>query len=508
MRVIGLTCLMALTCVLSYSAESEAVPATEAHPQQLASDPYMGDWHGEWDDTTPLCAQVMALGKGSYQANFLAEFDKRAEPIAVLTGTVVKGSLVFLCEVEGVTWGAAINCGVLEGRVTGKKRRSFSMKRAERLSPSLGTPPPPGAIVLFDGRSLANWEHPITNSRQLDLKAALGGDDRVAYLRSEVWSPEEQPVLFEIGSDDGVKVWLNGAEIHAKNVFRGVKPGDDKVPAEFREGPNRVLFKVSQGSGGWGTCLRIRTPEGNDIQGLEVASASDSDARVPLETTEGYVMDWQVSGPYVEEGKRAMTLFNFAFSPETDEGEPEWRTMPKPAEEDPVCRWKLLDNGVMEVRNGTILSKQRFTDHRVHVEFCTPFMPDAREQGRGNSGVYLQGRYEVQILDSYGLEGEWNECGGIYKVAKPLVNMCAPPLQWQTYDIVFRAPRFDGSGNRTRDGLLTVYHDGVLIHENIAVPTPTTAASNADVRQPGGLLLQDHGNPVQFRNIWAVEMKE
>ena len=173
------------------------------------------------------------------------------------------------------------------------------------------------------------------------------------------------------------------------------------------------------------------------------------------------------------------------------------------------CRWKLIpEEKAMEVRGGGIISKRKFRDHKVHLEFRTPFKPKARGQGRGNSGVYLQGRYEVQVLDSYGLEGRSNECGGIYGVAAPRVNMCAPPLQWQTYDIVFRAPRFDENGKKIENARMTVHHNGVLIHENVEVPRPTAANWGGDPKEPGGLHLQDHGNPVQYRNIWVVELKD
>lgn len=168
----------------------------------------------------------------------------------------------------------------------------------------------------------------------------------------------------------------------------------------------------------------------------------------------------------------------------------------------------LLKGDAMEVkpRTGGIITKQKFGDCKLHVEFRTPFMPDARGQGRGNSGVYLQARYEVQILDSYGLEGRDNECGGIYRVGKPLVNMCVPPTQWQTYDITFRAPRFDANGEKTDLATLTVVHNGVTIQDGVKAKGPTTAAPDRTEKGPGGVYLQDHGNPVQFRNIWLVEL--
>lgn len=168
----------------------------------------------------------------------------------------------------------------------------------------------------------------------------------------------------------------------------------------------------------------------------------------------------------------------------------------------------LLKDGAMEVkpRNGSIISKQKFGDVKLHLEFRTPFMPNARGQKRGNSGVYLQGRYEVQILDSYGMEGRDNECGGIYRVGRPLVNMCAPPTQWQTYDITFHAARFDSNGQKTKQATLTVVHNGITIQDGIMAPKPTAAAPDRTEKGPGGLYLQDHGNPVQYRNIWLVEL--
>jgi hypothetical protein len=179
----------------------------------------------------------------------------------------------------------------------------------------------------------------------------------------------------------------------------------------------------------------------------------------------------------------------------------QWKHTGK-SEDEPI-QWKLLKDGSMEVRKGkgSIVTKKKFNDFKLHVEFRTPFMPDARGQGRGNSGVYLQERYEVQVLDSYGLEGKDNECGGIYKIGEPSVNMCAPPTQWQTYDITFYAPGADRSNAQ-----VTVVHNGVTIHDELNLPKPTGGALDSDVNKPGGIYLQDHGNPVQYRNIWLVEL--
>ncbi len=150
-------------------------------------------------------------------------------------------------------------------------------------------------------------------------------------------------------------------------------------------------------------------------------------------------------------------------------------------------------------------SKRRFHSQKLHIEFLLPFQPTARGQGRANSGCYLQGRYEVQVLDSFGLKGENNECGGVYTIKSPDVNMCLPPLSWQTYDIDFTAAKFDAAGNKTEDARMTVLHNGVKIHDDLKLPKTTTAAPLKEGAEPGYLHLQNHGNPIRFRNIWVVE---
>ena len=148
-------------------------------------------------------------------------------------------------------------------------------------------------------------------------------------------------------------------------------------------------------------------------------------------------------------------------------------------------------------------SKRTFGDFKLHLEFRTPFMPTARGQGRGNSGAYLQKRYEVQVLDSFGLEGENNECGGIYKMRAPAVNMCYPPLVWQTYDIDFKAAHFDGE-QKTRSARATIEHNGVRVYDDVELTDATPGGEKNEYPGKGPLYLQDHGNPVVFRNIWIV----
>ena len=163
---------------------------------------------------------------------------------------------------------------------------------------------------------------------------------------------------------------------------------------------------------------------------------------------------------------------------------------------------KLTKDGLLEQG---VTSKQKFKGFKLHMEFLLSFMPMARGQARSNSGIYLQGRHEVQILDSFGLEGKNNECGGIYEVKDPDLNMCFPPLSWQTYDIDFTPAKYDEAGKKTANARMTVRHNGVLIHDNVEVPKATRAAPVPEGPEPGPIYIQDHGNPVRLKNIWLVE---
>jgi hypothetical protein len=166
-------------------------------------------------------------------------------------------------------------------------------------------------------------------------------------------------------------------------------------------------------------------------------------------------------------------------------------------------RWKLVD-GVMETtQTGGIFTKEEFGACQLHVEWATPSLVKGEGQGRGNSGVYLQGRYEIQVLDSYNNKTYPNgQAGAYYGHAAPLVNASRKPGEWQSYDIIFHPPKQLPDG-KVQDGSFTVLHNGVLIQDHVPVkPQPTTAAPLKGVVEKGPLYLQDHGNPVRFRNIW------
>ena len=173
--------------------------------------------------------------------------------------------------------------------------------------------------------------------------------------------------------------------------------------------------------------------------------------------------------------------------------------------------WAVVD-GVAVPKKGELVSKQSFGDMQMHVEFATPAEVKGSGQGRGNSGVYIMGLYEVQILDSYNNETYFDgQAASLYKQWPPLVNACRPPGEWQSYDIVFNAPKFNDDGGLAEPAYVTVLQNGVLVQNHSELQggtswdTPPAYKKHAD-RLP--IHLQFHGNPVRFRNIWVRELKD
>lgn len=161
---------------------------------------------------------------------------------------------------------------------------------------------------------------------------------------------------------------------------------------------------------------------------------------------------------------------------------------------------KLTSDGLLKAGCETV---EPLVGGHLHIEFRTPYMPKSTGQKRGNSGVYLQRRYEIQILESFALEGIENECGSIYRQRRPDINMALPPLVWQTYDIFFVPAQFSSDGQKIRGTELTVVHNGVPVHYHTLV-TAKTGAGREEGASPLPLLLQDHGDPIVYRNIWHV----
>jgi hypothetical protein len=161
---------------------------------------------------------------------------------------------------------------------------------------------------------------------------------------------------------------------------------------------------------------------------------------------------------------------------------------------------KIDERHLLEAGTKTKKTYQSFT---LHVEYLLPFKPLGRDQDRGNSGIYIQDRYEVQILDTFGHPPEFNGSGSMYRQHAPTVNMCYPPLQWQTYDIDFQAAKFDGSGSKTKNAVVTVKQNGVVVQDHYELKDKT-GAGQKEGPMPGPIQLQGHGNPVFYRNIWIV----
>jgi hypothetical protein len=188
---------------------------------------------------------------------------------------------------------------------------------------------------------------------------------------------------------------------------------------------------------------------------------------------------------------------------------------------DDLGAWQMADGsaatwamkgGVLQTGKGMLRTRQQFTDVQVHVEFATPSEVKGDSQGRGNSGVFLLGHFEIQVLDSYrNITYPDGQAASMYGQYPPLVNAARAPGQWQAYDIVFTAPRFAADGTLEKPAIVTVLHNGVVVHHATPFWGPTRHRSVLPYTPEmarGPLALQDHGNPVRYRNIWVRELKD
>lgn len=173
-------------------------------------------------------------------------------------------------------------------------------------------------------------------------------------------------------------------------------------------------------------------------------------------------------------------------------------------------QWEISE-GVATAKGGGITTKQEFGDCQVHLEWASPEKVEGTGQGRGNSGLYLMGRYEVQILDSYDNETYFDgQCASIYKQTPPMVNACRKPGEWQSYDIIWNAPRFAEDGSVVKPAAVTVLHNGVVVQNHYELQGGTfyhIPPAYEKHPEKGPIHIQFHGNPVRFRNIWVREIQ-
>lgn len=341
----------------------------------------------------------------------------------------------------------------------------------------------------------------------VNLSEAVKGDDRVAYLRAAVTSAVAQEAVLALGSDDGIKVWLNGVVVHANNVMRALKPGDDTVTVKLKEGRNDLLLKVTQGGGGWEACAAVTPKGGGAVTGVRGPAAGETVWDLAL------AKDGSLTGSGAGGALRLAKAPR--VSPTLNELPPKGAIvlLPAPTAQPSLAewdhqRWTLAADRSYEVGGGDLRTKRDFRNiKRLHVEFMCPVEPDGAGQDRGNSGVYFLDRYEVQVLDSFGKAPEEHECAAIYNTKAVSTNAGLPPGEWQTYDIAFTAPVLNADGTiKTPAKFREVKWNGVVVHRDVVVWKQTGGGSDTPA-ETGPLRLQDHGHPVRYRNVWVVEGK-
>jgi hypothetical protein len=353
----------------------------------------------------------------------------------------------------------------------------------------------------------------------VSASAAMGqaGNDREeTEKKNDIWTDPDDPTL---PADFGLQGEYAGKDIACQVIALGngafqavVTAGG--LPGAGWDGKNKVLLDG--------------TLKGDRVEFKQAAGKREYLARAPLEfsaTSKFPPNDDQFTGQDALGGGRTLPkglMINTAdeeycipFEKQTRKSSTLGMKPPQGAivlfDGSNKDEWKggRLDpkTRVLNTDGSDISTKRKFSNYKAHVEFLLPFKPEARGQERGNSGFYQVDQYEVQILDSFGLDGKDNECGGIYTRIAPKVNMCLPPLQWQTYDVDFSNAVVDGSGKKVGNARITLKHNGVVVIDNVEIAGKTGGARDEPEGTPGVLRLQGHGNPLQFRNIWIVEME-
>lgn len=308
------------------------------------------------------------------------------------------------------------------------------------------------------------------------------------------------------GAADEGPVYTDPAEAGPDYAFQGEYRGWQRSQANHRSSTSIGLQVIGRGDGKFEAVKYYGGLPGAGWHGGERFVMS-GEITGDVAMLRGDQYDIMLEGPaaviFTHDGRRAGELQRVErISPTLGAAPPEGAVVLFDGEDNGTLKnLQMTEDGLLLPGVETVRPYQNF---RLHGEFRLPYQPQATGQARGNSGFYLQGRYEVQVLDSFGLEGVDNECGALYKTRPPLINMCLPPLQWQTYDIDFTAPEFDAAGHKIRNMRISVWHNGVLIHDNAEIPRKT-GGGTIESSQPQPIKIQDHNNPVRFRNLWIID---
>ncbi|MEK7474402.1 MAG: DUF1080 domain-containing protein [Candidatus Coatesbacteria bacterium] len=438
-------------------------------------DPFMGEYYGE-----SAQAKVAPEGDGVWRAGIVAG-TTRVE----LRGRAEGGRLALVRPADE-------GC-VIAWEVAGPFRQE-----GKGGSELLGVSFPPEAAGGVAWRPLpADPARPSV----ANLGAGVGGEDCVAYLRARITSPVDQEAGLECGATNPMMAWVNGVLVVTDWGMRALDPARNRVKVKLVKGANTLMLKVTQDGYSWTAAAAIR-----GARGLTGVAGPAEGQPAWQGTLEGTIL---LVGP--SSGAAApLRLMRIPRKPPTlGLQPPKGAVVLLPVTDDaPSLKawtnrdWKVLPGGVIEGGGGDTRTKREFGDLRMHLEFMTPYQPGA-DRDRGNSGVYLQDRYEVQILETFGLDPDPGVCGAIYRVAAPKVEASLPMLAWQALDIDFRAPRLRKDGTVERPAVITVVQNGTPIIDGVSVTHQTGGGPEGAVKE-GPIRLQDHGAPVRFRNIWVM----